>query len=337
MYYMCNVKRMKKDFTINEAVLLAFIDGKLSADEAAAVERWYDASEENRKTLEQLWFVVFLGDRADMLRRLDPEKSLAELKRRIAAKERSDRRRSRFAVAARSAMRYAAVVMLSFAAAGAVVYYSRSHTEYCEIVADSAAEKTVVLPDGSVAVLKADSRISFPSDFADNHREVKLDGEVLFDVVKMNGADFCVNMDGARIVVRGTKFNVRAYSGCRNVETVLIEGAIDFHSAGHDIAVKPNQKVVYDSGSRRINIVDVDARMEVYGSRTFESEPLRNVFRLLEHVYGCTISFADDRIADIRFSGTVCRDNPLDHSLDIITLTTGTEFSRDGDRIVIRQ
>ena len=46
-----------------------------------------------------------------------------------------------------------------------------------------------------------------------------------------------------------------------------------------------------------MNIIDVDARMEVYGVRTFESEPLRDVFRILEQVYGCDIVFDDDRTA----------------------------------------
>lgn len=327
---------MKKKFSINEAVLLAFIDGKLPADEAAAVERWYDASEKNRKTLEQLCFVVFLSDRADMMRRLDPQRSLALLKRRIADKERSVRRRSRFAAVARGAMRYAAVVLLCFTAIGVATYLTRSHAEYCEIAAEGSTEKTVVLPDGSTVVLKSGSHISFPSYFADNRREVWLDGEALFDVAKIKDSEFCVEARGARIVVKGTKFNFKAYSDSANIEAVLIEGAIDFRSSGHEISVKPNQKVIYDSRSSRINIVDIDARMEVYGFRTFDGEPLHNVFRLLEHVYGCDISF-DDGTADIRFSGTVCRDNSLEHTLDIITLTTGTRFDRDCERIVIRQ
>lgn len=326
---------MNNKSSINEAVLLAFIDGKLPADEAAAVERWYDASEENRKMLEQLCFAVFLSDRAEMIRNLDPEKSLAQLKLRIAEKERRVRRRTRFAAAVRRSMRYAAAALLLVAVAGVTAYLGRRDSGCCEIVADGVANKTIVLPDKSTVVLKPDSRISFPSDFTADNRVVKLDGEALFDVAKIKGSEFCVKAHGARIVVKGTRFSFKAYSDSPNVEAVLIDGAIDFRSSGHNIAVKPNQKVVYDTDSRRVNIIDVDARMEVYGVRTFESEPLRDVFRILEQVYGCDIVFDDDRTADIKFSGTVSRDNTLDHSLDIITLTTGTRFRRDGKRIVI--
>lgn len=267
---------MNNKSSINEAVLLAFIDGKLPADEAAAVERWYDASEENRKMLEQLCFAVFLSDRAEMIRNLDPEKSLVQLKLRIAEKERRVRRRTRFAAAVRRSMRYAAAALLLVAVAGVTAYLGRRDSGCCEIVADGVANKTIVLPDKSTVVLKPDSRISFPSDFTADNRVVKLDGEALFDVAKIKGSEFCVKAHGARIVVKGTRFSFKAYSDSPNVEAVLVDGAIDFRSSGHNIAVKPNQKVVYDTDSRRVNIIDVDARMEVYGVRTFESEPLRD-------------------------------------------------------------
>lgn len=247
---------MNNKFSINEAVLLAFIDGKLPADEAAAVERWYDASEENRKMLEQLCFAVFLSDRAEMIRSLDPEKSLAQLKLRIAEKERRVRRRTRFAAAVRRSMRYAAAALLLVAVAGVTAYLGRRDSGCCEIVADGVANKTIVLPDKSTVVLKPDSRISFPSDFTADNRVVKLDGEALFDVANIKGSEFCVKAHGARIVVKGTRFSFKAYSDSPNVEAVLVDGAIDFRSSRHNIAVKPNQKVVYDTDSRRVNIID---------------------------------------------------------------------------------
>lgn len=42
--------------TINEEILLQYIDGMLTANEVAAVEEWLSASPENEKLLEQLYF-----------------------------------------------------------------------------------------------------------------------------------------------------------------------------------------------------------------------------------------------------------------------------------------
>ena len=84
-----------------------------------------------------------------------------------------------------------------------------------------------------------------------------------------------------------------------------------------------------------MNIVEVDAELEVFGQRYFDTEPLGSVVNSLEQVYDCRISFSDARIEDIRFSGTIDRSNTLDHTLNIVTLTTGTSFRREGDAIII--
>ena len=194
--------------------------------------------------------------------------------------------------------------------------------------------KTIVLPDKSTVELKANSSIVFNSNFTKN-RVVKLDGEALFDVVKMSGVPFTVKAKGAEIVVKGTKFNFKAYSDRESVEAVLINGAVDFTTATHNVALKPNQKVVYNKGSRRVNIIEVDAELEVFGQRYFDMEPLGSVINALEQVYDCRVSFSDARIEDIRFSGTIDRSNTLDHTLNIVTLTTGTSFRREGDAIII--
>jgi hypothetical protein len=84
-----------------------------------------------------------------------------------------------------------------------------------------------------------------------------------------------------------------------------------------------------------MNIVEVDARLEIFGERYFNTEKLDYVINSLEHIYNCKISFSDQSIKDIRFSGTINRNNSLDHTLNILTLTTGTEYKRYGDAIVI--
>jgi hypothetical protein len=41
------------------------------------------------------------------------------------------------------------------------------------------------------------------------------------------------------------------------------------------------------------------------------------------------------RIEDIRFTGTINRNNTLEHTLNIVTLTTGTSYRKYGEPIVI--
>ena len=287
---------------MNEALLIAYLDGSLSPEEMAAVESWYDASEENRKLLEQLYFILQLHDCNYAVKDISPEQSLAALKQKIAKRnvEKSKVKRLSFT---RQLLRYAAaiVALVAVVAGFATYFYGKNQT--CEIVADK--------------------------------RVVYLDGEALFDVAKVAGSEFVVKANGAQIVVKGTKFNFKAYSHNPVIETTLIEGAVDLRTNGQKIAVKPNQKVFYNKETRRMNIVEVDAQLDIFGERYFNTEKLEYVINSLEHIYNCKISFSDYKLKDIRFSGTVNRKNSLEHTLNILTLTTGTTYKRYGDAIVI--
>lgn len=321
---------MKEMIEITEAMLVDFIDGKLSAEENSAVESWYNASEQNRQQLEQLYYIVKLYDINAAVKGINPDKSLAQFKERVAKRECSSRK-SRLI---RTVLRYAAVVALCAMVGGVALYYTYPREQMCEICAGDMEDKTIVLPDRSTVVLKANTTICFNSNFSKS-RQVNLDGEALFDVVKMNGVPFVVKAKGADIVVKGTKFNFKAYSDSSNIEAVLIQGAIDFSTSNHNVAIKPNQKVVYDKGTRRVNIVEVDAELEVFGQRYFQTEPLGSVINSLEQIYNCRISFTDARMESIKFTGTIDRSNALDHTLKIVTLSTGTSFRREGDAIII--
>ena len=313
---------------ITEALLVDFIDGKLSPEQMAQVERWYDESEENRRSLEQLYYVVKLHDMSEAVKNIDPAASLAAFKQRIAQRKVEQKKSSWSRV-----FGYVAAAVACMIIVGSFFMF-RDRGEMCEIFADGGQQKVIVLPDKSTVELKANSTIAFNSSFT-KKREVKLDGEAVFNVVKMDGVPFTVAAKGAEIIVKGTKFHFKAYSDSSNIEAVLIQGAIDFSTYSHKLALKPNQKVVYNKGSRRVNIFEVDAELEVFGQRFFDAEPLGTVINTLEQVYDCRISFTDARMENIKFTGTVDRSNLLDHTLKIVTLTTGTSFRREGDAIII--
>ena len=48
---------------IDDNLLTEFLEGKLDEPANREIENWYDASEENRRRLEALYFVLFAGDR----------------------------------------------------------------------------------------------------------------------------------------------------------------------------------------------------------------------------------------------------------------------------------
>ena len=67
---------------INDTTLIEFLEGKLDNAATAEVERWYDASEANRRHLEQLYFVLFTGDRLSAAQAVNPEYGWQALRRK---------------------------------------------------------------------------------------------------------------------------------------------------------------------------------------------------------------------------------------------------------------
>ena len=58
-------------------------------------------------------------------------------------------------------------------------------------------------------------------------REVRLEGEAFFDVVKQPDRPFIVHTSGIDIKVLGTAFNVKSYPEDKNVETTLYRGLVE--------------------------------------------------------------------------------------------------------------
>lgn len=56
--------------------------------------------------------------------------------------------------------------------------------------------------------MNAGSRLKYPEEFVGDLREVELSGEAYFNVTK-SGQPFEVNIDGSKIRVYGTRFNVK--------------------------------------------------------------------------------------------------------------------------------
>ncbi|HTL10607.1 MAG TPA: FecR domain-containing protein [Chitinophagaceae bacterium] len=109
------------------------------------------------------------------------------------------------------------------------------------------SKSTILLPDGSTAWLNADSKITYQQRFVGNYREVTLEGEAYFDIVKDKTKPFIIHTKRIDIRVLGTAFNVRAYATENNTETSLFRGSVEVtlhDSPGKKIILKPNEKLL---------------------------------------------------------------------------------------------
>src|SRR5205085_7287309 len=101
--------------------------------------------------------------------------------------------------------------------------------------------------------LNAGSHVSFNEDFTGKTREVTLDGEAFFDVVKQPERPFIVHVSGYDIKVLGTAFNVKSYAKDKTVETTLIRGVVQVTKHGTQaqkpIILHPNEKLTVEKSA----------------------------------------------------------------------------------------
>jgi ferric-dicitrate binding protein FerR (iron transport regulator) len=113
---------------------------------------------------------------------------------------------------------------------------------------------TVLLPDGSTVYLNALSRLQYPDRFDTARREVWLQGEAEFSVVKKQGIPFKVfitghsfSRDTVTIEVLGTRFNVKAYAEEQKVLTTVVDGTVKVQAGKATDTLHPGQQNRVDS------------------------------------------------------------------------------------------
>ena len=142
----------------------------------------------------------------------------------------------------------------------------------------------------------------------------------------------------AEVVVRGTKFNLKAYDDSSDVETVLVEGAVDFRAADHVVALHPGQKVSYNPTDNDLTLQTVNVEAELAARlRTFRHVDLAQIAGVIEDFYGIGVAFRSEALKNIQFTGTLDFNMPIDHILEVLTLSTNTRFNRNGEKITIHK
>ena len=181
---------------IDDNLLTEFLEGKLDEPANREIENWYDASEENRRRLEALYFVLFAGDRLRAAASVNTDQAFRSLQRRIELRRTKTRPQWR-----QIAARYAAILVAGVIVAGMYLYQNRPDDRICTVSAER-SDCSVTLPDGSVIRLTRSSQLNYPASFDDGNRTVHLTGEAFFEVSKRNGAPFTVTtVHDAEVVV----------------------------------------------------------------------------------------------------------------------------------------
>jgi transmembrane sensor len=231
--------------------------------------------------------------------------------------------------------------------------------QYTVIEAPLGSRTKVLLEDGSTVWLNAGSTLRYSSRFNQDNRNLFLEGEAFFEVEK-HETPFIVNISDISFIVLGTSFNLKAYNDDETIEATLVSGTLKVEDGRYtdkrfsQFLLSPNQKAVFhkseshyalknaaDENSGETDIAEAVklSRIEVRGVRKIEpeiswkdgiliveGESLAELARKLERRYDVLFVFNDDRLKEVKYSGTI-RNQTLEQVLQAMKLTSPVDFS----------
>ena len=326
-----------------DAWIAEYLSGGLDPATKAELEAWVNASEENRRYFlqrEELWFSAVCGEE---LEKFGADKAFEAFRRRIKAAEAQPAvGQSRW----RKALRYvAAVAVLCMAA-----HFSyrqggqdlKDTLAWIEVEAPAGSQTRMRLPDSTLVVLNAGSRMVYAQDFGVESREVQLEGEGYFEVTRNERQPFRVSSENIALTVLGTKFNFRDYPQEDEVVVSLREGLVTLDNRIREeapMALKPDERMVMDKcqGRMKRERMATDSYLKwMDGKLEFDGTPLDKVIQVLERSYDASIRLEEDSLAGLRLYGSFNRNEQgLSDILDILQATGKINYRLQKDSVII--
>ena len=201
---------------------------------------------------------------------------------------------------------------------------------------------TIYLDDGTKVVLNAGSEIKYAEKFSKTSREVWLEGEGFFEVVKDPDRPFSVVSGNLTTVALGTSFNVRAYKGEENIEVALATGKVEVRGNRENgitpVVLAPGELVNLDmitGESRKENFSASEKLGWTENLLYFKEAKAREIFATLERWYGVKFIFNKELREEWEYSGEF-KNKSLETVLEGIAYVKEFRFSfKEGKQVEI--
>lgn len=252
------------------------------------------------------------------------------------------------------------------------IYFSKSSFKQAaaaepvakEIETSNGTKTNTILPDGSKVWLNSGSKLTYKT-FDNSLREVMLEGEAYFDIIKDAKRPFIVHTNVIDIRVLGTAFNVKSYPNDKTVEASLVRGLIEvtrIDNPSQKVLLKPNEKITVIKkalpGTEKKTVISPAVKptqieaIKITGftyaksdntvvetswtqnKLAFEDIPFFELAHQLERWYGVQINFRDEKVKNISFRGSFVNETIL-QALEALKLNGDFDYTINNNEIEI--
>lgn len=332
-----------------EALIMSYLDGHCTAEEAHELLLWVAESEENRlyfKALKEQHEVWNLTDFAmPELDEADVEVALDVVNAKIEAIEETETNVVQMPWLRRN-YRYISGVAAAFLIALFVGFLVRnSFNPTVTYAFNGQNESSYVLPDGTSVSFNGESTISYPEHFAKAERSVDFEGVAYFDVTKDENKPFVIHCDNLDVEVLGTTFLLNAEKNAGRYFVDLYTGRVrmtSFDEKGRELShieVVPGERGVWNAAEGELKTLSYpEVKEEELANNhvlVFDNESLSKIVEALEYLYKVEIEL-DEACAAKKLTARFSDEESIDEVLETIAIVSEVTVTKTDDVYMIR-
>lgn len=316
-----------------EQIILRNLSGNASCEDIIIFSDWLTSSGENKESflkIKKYWEAEVSGVKLQ-----NPQATYDKLLDRIRKTGRKNMVRRRWLKYASAA---AVAIIIGFIGYWIGGQKNVIPVQYYSYITGNSIS-SFELPDGTEIALNKNSRLSYSSLYGKKNREVSLEGEGFFSVTKDKTKAFVVDLNGSKISVLGTVFNVKNHKEDKVTTATLVEGSICFETSEQQILLKPNQQLVFNKSNNKIGVENVSTDLVTAWKShliKYRSIPFKEFLHMLERRYTVEIILSNNILGDQIVTGSFDESLTVDQILDLMKKNLSFKWKKDGDKYVIK-
>ena len=210
---------------------------------------------------------------------------------------------------------------------------------YNTLTTPSQCDFTFTLADGTKVWMNAKSSLRYPVAFQGKERVVYAEGEMYLEVARDEKHPFFVMLNGMKVEVLGTSFNVNSYADENYTEVTLVEGHVAAYVDDKSYDLLPSRQLRWDKESESVDIRTVNVNDYIAwkkGQYVFKGRSLEEVAKVLERWYDMEIIFENEKSKKTVYTGVINKEENFDAFVLLLRETSSLSRRMESNRLYIR-
>lgn len=325
--------KMKEEYTYWEKIT-AWFSNEISLDQKKEIEIWAD-EQDGKELLMDIKTKMDQIDKVEFMHDAQTEAAWNKLNIRIQEEKVVTKKRVVFKPTYLFAAAASLLILLSI---GYGLFKLSVSNPQLELTQTAYNQSQVELPDGSIVYLNGNSSLTYPTEFNDKERHVKLSGEAYFEVQPDAAHPFIIQTENAFIKVLGTSFNVKTDALQKNVEVLVSSGKVKVEEISDPSKNRVLVKGEFASLQNQVfrNQLPTDINYLAWKTKLieFRNTPMSEVVRTLNRAYAVQIKLESEALENYKLTSKYDQIE-VNALLKAICLTFDLKQKVDGDQIVL--